>query len=71
MYYLQIQKEVIMDDVSTMHSLHGKDMELAQAYVRSQHFGAVFPPEEGLCKGTAFPCLSQPYMGWIKIPVCE
>jgi len=39
------------------------EMELAQAYVRSQPLDGVFPPEEGLVKGTAFPNLFKPYSG--------
>ena len=39
------------------------EMELAQAYVRAQQLESVFPPEEGLKMGTAFPNLSQPYNG--------
>ena len=37
------------------------EMELAQAYVRAQPLEGVFPPEEGLRMGTAFPNLSMPY----------
>ena len=39
------------------------EMELAQAYVRAQPLDGVFPPEEGLRMGTAFPNLSMPYRG--------
>ena len=39
------------------------EMELAQAYVRTQPLEGVFSPEEGLRMGTAFPNLSQPYAG--------
>jgi len=39
------------------------EMELAQAYVRAQPLNEVFPPEEGLRMGTAFPNLSIPYAG--------
>jgi len=39
------------------------EMELAQAYVRSQPLEGIFPPEEGLRMGTAFPNLSQRYSG--------
>ena len=39
------------------------DMELAQAYVRDQPLDGIFPPEEGLRMGTAFPNLSKPYDG--------
>ena len=38
------------------------EMELAQAYVRAQPLEGVFPPEEGLKMGTAFPNLSKPYI---------
>ena len=37
------------------------EMELAQAYVHAQPLEGVYPPEEGLRMGTAFPNLSQPY----------
>ena len=40
-----------------------RDLELAQAYVMPQPLEGVFPPEEGLRMGTAFPNLSQPYCG--------
>ncbi|MCL2378416.1 MAG: spore coat associated protein CotJA [Defluviitaleaceae bacterium] len=39
------------------------EMELAQAYVRAQPLEGIYPPEEGLRMGTAFPNLSQPYIG--------
>ena len=45
-------------------------MELAQAYVRPQPLGKVFSPEEGLRHGTAFPNLSQPYMGRMQVTPC-
>jgi len=38
------------------------EMELAQAYVRDQPLEGIYPPEEGLRMGTAFPNLSQPYV---------
>ena len=41
-------------------------MELAQAYVRPQRMERIFPPEEGLRKGTIFPSLYQPYIGGNK-----
>jgi len=40
-----------------------REMELAQAYVLEQPLEGIFPPEEGLRMGTAFPNLSMPYMG--------
>ena len=36
-------------------------MQLARAYVPMQSFEGVFPPEEGLKKGTVFPDLFMPY----------
>ena len=36
-------------------------MPLAQAYVPMQVLDTVYPPEEGIRKGTIFPCLYQPY----------
>jgi len=41
-------------------------MELGQAYVRPQGMERIFPPEEGLRKGTIFPGLYQPYTGGNK-----
>ena len=38
-------------------------MELAEAYVRAQVLEGVFPPEDGLKMGTAFPNLFMPYCG--------
>lgn len=37
--------------------------ELAQAYVCPQKLDGMFPPEEGLRKGTIFPGLYKPYEG--------
>ncbi len=48
----------------------GSRFKMAQAYVCPQPLENVFPPEEGLCKGTAFPNLSQPYGGWKRLPLC-
>jgi len=39
------------------------EMELAEAYVRAQVLEGIFPPEDGLKMGTAFPNLLMPYYG--------
>ena len=69
-----------MEEVLEMHALHrpemcegtipDKGMELAEAYVRDQPLDCIYPPEEGLKRGTVFPNLSKPYKGWINIPEC-
>ena len=46
------------------------EMQLAQAYVRPQPLECVFSPAEGLRHGTAFPNLSQPYMGRVSWKPC-
>ena len=45
-------------------------MELAQAYVRPQPLDGIFSPAEGLRHGTAFPNLSQPYLGRMVVQPC-
>lgn len=73
-----------MHETLEMHKLQGyehttehyadkvncKGMELAEAYVRDQPLDCMYPPEEGLMMGTAFPNLSKPYKGWCKRPAC-
>ena len=69
-----------MQDVLEMHVLPKHDMseekivckgmELAEAYVRAQPLDCIYPPEEGLRMGTAFPNLSRPYKGWRQLPEC-
>ena len=49
----------------------GNTIELAQAYVLNQPLEGIFTPEDGLRHGTAFPNLSQPYMGRLVVPPCE
>ena len=45
-------------------------MEFAEGYTRNQPFGPLYSPEEGLARGTVFPCLSKPYKGFAKRPAC-
>ena len=37
------------------------NVKLAHAYVPFQCLKCIYPPMEGLCKGTIFPELSRPY----------
>lgn len=41
----------------------GYEQELARAYIPSQHYECLYPPLEGLKKGTVFPALYRPYEG--------
>lgn len=69
-----------MHEILEMHLLQGhekntdkvacKGMELAEAYVRDQTLDCIYPPEEGLMMGTAFPNLYRPYQGWCKRLCC-
>ena len=43
---------------------------LAMAYVPVQTFDSIFPPMEGLCKGTIFPELVKPFTGH-KVEDCK
>jgi len=63
-----IQPEPPMPPAPPMHEENQcfSQMELAQAYVRPQPMEEIFPPEEGLLKGTIFPSLYQPYEGGNK-----
>lgn len=38
-----------------------QELKLAHAYVPFQYFENVYPPEQGLAKGTIFPGLDRPY----------
>ena len=60
-----------MEKTLNMHPLNHHEKPLAQAFVRVQPLESIFPPEEGLRNGTAFPNLHQPYGGWMKMPWCE
>ena len=76
--FTKSSEEVSMDSVLTMHTLQphqpptvDRVKQLAQAYVKPQPFDGVFSPDVGVCKGTIFPNLSQPYAGWQKRHECK
>jgi len=41
-------------------------LPLAEAYIPMQCWEGVFPPEEGIRKGTIFPSLYRPYEGGLR-----